>query len=172
MTQTSVGRLGEIALRPPLHQASTKAPLYWTLRALPGWLILLGLQLPFVLVDSEVPRALPIAGLAMTALIAAAHLAVMPRWRYRVHRWEITDDAAYTQAGWLTQERRLAPLGRVQTVDTVRGPFAQLLGLADVTITTASSRGNLTIHALDQAVADQTVAWLTDRAQLSSTDGT
>jgi membrane protein YdbS with pleckstrin-like domain len=154
-----------------MHRASTKAPLYWLLRAVPGWLVLLGAQVPLLFVD-DAPQALVIAGLVVTALIAVAHLAVMPQWRFRVHRWEITDDAAYTQSGWLNQERRLAPLGRVQTVDTQRGPFAQLMGLADVTITTASSRGNITIEALDQSVADQTVAWLTERAQLNSTDGT
>ena len=39
----------------------------------------------------------------------------------------------YTQSGWLSQERRIAPISRVQTVDTERGPLEQLFGLANVT---------------------------------------
>ena len=109
---------------------------------------------------------------AVTGVVALAHLTVMPQWRYRVHRWEITDTAVYTQAGWFTQERRLAPIARIQTVDTQRGPFEQVFGLSNVTVTTASAKGPLKIHALDLAVADHTVAWLTERAQLSGGDGT
>jgi membrane protein YdbS with pleckstrin-like domain len=96
----------------------------------------------------------------------------MPQWRYRVHRWEITESAVYTQAGWFNQERRIAPIARVQTVDTQRGPLEQLFGLANVTVTTASARGPLKIHALDLPVADSAVAWLTERAQLAGGDGT
>ena len=61
---------------------------------------------------------------------------------------------------------------RVQTVDTARGPFEQLFGLANVTVTTASARGPITIDALDVSVAEHTVAWLTERAQLTGGDGT
>lgn len=162
---------GEIALRQPAHLPSRKAPLYWFLRALPGWSAIL-LALVAALFVPHVPRAASVAALIAVGLLASAHLVVMPRWRYRVHRWEITEDAAYTQSGWFNQQRRLAPLSRVQTVDTERGPFAQLLGLADVTITTASSRGAIRFHALDQEVAAQTVQWLTERAHLSRADGT
>ena len=64
----------------------------------------------------------------------------MPFWRYRVHRWEVTDDAVYTRTGWLWQEWRIAPMSRIQTVDTARGPLEQLFRLASVTVTTASAR--------------------------------
>ena len=81
--------------------------------------------------------------------MAAAHLIVMPQWRYRVHRWETSADAVYTQSGWFNQERRIAPISRIQTVDSHRGPFEQLFGLANVTVTTASAAGPLEIHGLD-----------------------
>ena len=48
----------------------------------------------------------------------AVPLFVVPMWRYRVHRWEIRPQAVYTRTGWLVQERRIAPISRVQTVDT------------------------------------------------------
>src|SRR5919204_259410 len=97
--------------------------------------------------------AVGVAVLARTAVVAAAHLVVMPRWRYAVHRWEATPHAVYTQSGWFSQERRIAPVSRIQTVDAERPPLEQLFGLADVTVTTASAHGPLHIHGLDRATA-------------------
>jgi hypothetical protein len=108
----------------------------------------------------------------VTVLLAAAHLVIMPRWRYRVHRWEVTSTAVYTQSGWLRQERRIAPLSRVQTVDTERGPLEQLFMLANVTVTTASAAGPLRIHGLDRATAGALVAELTEATSHSQGDAT
>jgi membrane protein YdbS with pleckstrin-like domain len=68
-------------------------------------------------------------------------VAIVPLWRYRVHRWDIGPKAVYTRSGWLIQERRIAPISRVQTVDTYRGPGGPAVRLANVTVTTASSAG-------------------------------
>jgi hypothetical protein len=89
-----------------------------------------------------------------------------------VHRWDIDPKAVYTRTGWLVQERRIAPISRVQTVDTERGPLDQLFGLANVTVTTASSAGAVRIVALDSDVADRVVAQLTDIASLGAEDAT
>ena len=160
-----------LELREPAHLVSRRARLYWTVRALPEWL-LIGAVETVVLLVSHAATAVVVPVVAVTAALAFVRLVVMPQWRFRVHRWEITDTAAYTQSGWLTQERRIAPLVRVQTVDTRRGPFEQLFGLADVTVTTASAKGPIRIHALDVAVAEHVVQWLTERAQASAGDGT
>jgi uncharacterized protein len=159
----------QIELRDPAHLVSRKARRYWTVRALPAWLVV-GVIEYFALSGAAAGVTTLVA--AITGVLALAHLVVMPQWRYRVHRWEITDTAVYTRTGWFTQERRIAPIARVQTVDTQRGPFEQVFGLANVTVTTASARGPIKIHALDVSVADHTVAWLTERAQLSGGDGT
>ena len=97
---------------------------------------------------------------------------VVPLWRYRVHRWDIGPQAVYTRSGWLVQERRIAPISRVQTVDTYRGPLDRLFGLANVTVTTASSAGAVRIVALDSDVADRIVAQLTDIAAIGDQDAT
>jgi membrane protein YdbS with pleckstrin-like domain len=89
-----------------------------------------------------------------------------------VHRWEISDTAVHTRSGWFTQERRIAPISRIQTVDTERGPIDRWLGLATVTVTTASSAGAVEITALDTAVADETVARLTTIAGRNGADAT
>jgi len=97
---------------------------------------------------------------------------VMPQWRYRVHRWEATETAVYTQTGWLSQERRIAPISRVQTVDSERGPIEQLFKLANVTVTTASAAGPIKIDGLAAADADRLVADLTARVGQTTGDAT
>ncbi len=96
----------------------------------------------------------------------------MPRWRYRVHRWETTPEAVYAASGWLLQEWRVAPLSRVQTVDTQRGPLQQLFGLASVTVTTASASGAIVIDGLDDAEAVDLVGRLTEATQAIPGDAT
>ena len=158
-------------LRDPANLVSPRAVAFWTVRALPGWLIVLVAQGIWLWTSRE-HAVLQVVALGLTLVLAGAHLMVMPRWRYRVHRWEVTETAVYTQAGWLSQERRIAPISRVQTVDTARGPLEQLFGLANVTVTTASAAGPLRIHGLDRATADGLVAWLTEITGRSHGDAT
>jgi len=96
----------------------------------------------------------------------------MPQWRYRVHRWEASGTAVYTQSGWFNQERRIAPVARIQTVDTNRGPFEQVFGLSNVTVTTASAAGPLKIHGLERGLADRLADDLSQRTQSAGGDGT
>jgi membrane protein YdbS with pleckstrin-like domain len=144
---------------------------YWTVRALFGWLVLAAGQLAWWALD---PGNAGWHGLWLlaTALVGTVHLLVMPRWRYAVHRWEATPHAVYTQSGWFTQERRIAPVSRIQTVDSERHPLEQLFGLADVTVTTASARGPLRIHALDADTAQRLVDELTASTSAGRDDAT
>ncbi len=112
------------------------------------------------------------AALAGVLVVGVAYASVMPRIRYRIHRWEITDEAVYTKSGWITQEWRIAPLSRIQTVDASRGPLQQLLGIATVQVTTASAMGTLDVSALDEELADEVVEFLTRRTQQTPEDGT
>jgi membrane protein YdbS with pleckstrin-like domain len=161
----------ELRLRPPHHRVSRKAIGYWTVRAIPGWLIVTAAQVIWLLNDDG-NGAWHVAGFVVTALLAATHLVVMPQWRYRVHLWETTDEAVYTRSGWLNQESRIAPVSRIQTVDSERGPIEQLFGLANVTVTTASAAGPIKIHGLDRATADQLVDELTANTQATRGDAT
>lgn len=158
-------------MRDPAHQVSPRAIVFWTVRALPGWLLLLAGQLLWFVVARD-HAAVRFTALVVTVLLGTAHLLVMPQWRYRVHRWEVTDNAVYTKSGWISQERRIAPISRVQTVDTERGPLEQLFGLANVTVTTASAAGPLRIHGLDRVTADGLVALLTEETSRSQGDAT
>jgi membrane protein YdbS with pleckstrin-like domain len=159
-------------LRPPRNLVSPRAIRYWTARALGGWLVVVLAQVfLMVLVHDGVVRFQVIA-LAVTIVVAAAHVVVMPRWRFRVHRWEATANAVYTQSGWFSQERRIAPISRIQTVDTERGPLEQLFGLSNVTVTTASAAGPLKIHGLDRDRAQELVDELARAIESTAGDAT
>ncbi len=158
-------------LRPPAHHVAPRAVWYWFTRALIGWLVVIALQAVAWIFDWPVPPWKPQV-LAVTLVLAAAHLTVMPRWRYRVHRWELTSDAVYTRSGWFTQEWRIAPVARIQTVDTERGPIGRLFRLAKVTVTTASAAGPLVIDGLDEKSAMRFAAEVTAAAPVAGDDAT
>lgn len=105
-------------------------------------------------------------------VLAAGYVALVPLWRFAVHRWEVTETAVYTQRGWWTRERRIAPMSRVQTVDLTQGVLARAFGLASVTVTTASAAGPLRIEGLDRVVALRLVDDLTSKADLVGGDAT
>lgn len=155
----------------PANPPSRKAPLVWAIGAAIPWLMLVVAQLVWFVFDGRLAW-LHIAAAVLTALGAVVFVVVGPLWRYRVHRWDISPQAVYTRSGWLVQERRIAPISRVQTVDTYRGPVDRLFGLANVTVTTASSAGAVRIVALDSDVADRIVAQLTDIAAIGAEDAT
>ena len=160
-----------VALRAPAHRVSRRAIVYWTVRAAIGWLVLAGAEVVWLIgAGSLVP--LRLVALVATGVLAVLHLMVMPQWRYRVHRWESTDQAVYTQTGWFTQERRIAPVSRIQTVDSERRPLERVFGLANVTVTTASARGPLKIHGLDRDTAQRLVDDLTASTHSGQDDAT
>jgi membrane protein YdbS with pleckstrin-like domain len=159
-----------VRLRPPMHRVSPRALWYWAARAAVLWIVLLVPQVIWWFAGSDDIEQV-IVGVVWLVL-AAVHLVVMPQWRYRVHRWEATDTAVYTQTGWLSQQRRIAPISRVQTVDSERGPIEQLFRLANVTVTTASAAGPIKIDGLAVQDADRLVADLTTRVGETTGDAT
>ena len=127
---------------------------------------------PIVLVGPLDLMDVPWWAWPLWVLALAAYVAVVPSWRYLVHRWEVTDTAVYTQTGWWSRERRIAPMSRIQTVDHVEGALSRLFGLATVTVTTASAAGALEIAGLDKDVARRLVDELTMKADAVEGDAT
>lgn len=149
------------SLREPTNLVSPRAKLYWLARGLVAWIGLevVAQALLYATTNSGWTGRLLLA--AATIVPAAVHLTVMPQWRYRVHRWEVDELGVATRTGWLTQVTRIAPLARIQTIDSEQGPVARLFGLAKVTVTTASAKGPLEIDGLDADVAERVVEALT-----------
>jgi membrane protein YdbS with pleckstrin-like domain len=169
MSKTILKRM--LTLVDPANPPSRKAPLVWALAAAIPWALLAVAQVVWFVLDTRLGWLHALAA-AVTLVGVVTFVVVAPVWRYRVHRWEIGPQAVYTRSGWLVQERRIAPISRVQTVDTHRGPLDRLFGLADVTVTTASSAGAVRIVALDSEVADRIAAQLTDIAAIGDRDAT
>ena len=157
------------ALREPSQRVSPRARLMWVTTSLVEGIALMAVLLGLVATDVV---DLPAWSLALAAAAIAAYVAVVPQWRYLVHRWEVTDTAVYTQTGWWARERRIAPMSRIQTVDHAEGAVARLFGLATVTVTTASAAGALQIAGLDRDVARRLVDELTVKADAVEGDAT
>jgi membrane protein YdbS with pleckstrin-like domain len=161
-----------LPLRPPAHQVSPRAVRWWQLRAL---LTVLGILAPqavvLLVLAGDAPGWLVLTTVA-TVLVGLVYGIAVPPLLYRIHRWEVTPEAVYTLSGWLVREWRIAPISRVQTVDTEHGPLQQLLKLASVTVTTASARGPVSIRGLDEGAAAELARLLTETTQATPGDAT
>lgn len=160
-----------VTLREPEHRVSPRAVAYWTTTALAGAVVVwVASAVTLLAVPERTWWALTLGALAV--VVPLVHVLVMPGLRYRVHRWEVEPTAIHTRSGWLTVEQRIAPLSRVQTVDSVQGPLMRLFRLATLTVTTASAAGPISIACLDEDVARHLVAELTEYAGQSPGDAT
>ncbi|GHH35272.1 hypothetical protein HNQ79_000040 [Streptomyces candidus] len=162
---------GTVRLRPPNNRLDPRVVRWWQIQ----WLALvlppvLVLVLLAVLIEpARFWLLMPAALIAVPGLAAALFL---PLWWYRVHRWEVTDTAVYVLTGFFWREWRVAPMSRVQTVDTVRGPLQQLFGLATVVVTTASAKGAVKIEGLDHEEAAALAERLTEVTGATPGDAT
>jgi hypothetical protein len=166
-----LGGPGGVRLRPPRHPVDPRARRWWTTRAL------LPVAPPVVVLAVLAALIAPartwlLVALVVVVVCGAVYTVVMPRWRYRFHRWEATDDAVYAAEGWVFQQWRIAPMSRIQTVDSERGPLARAFGLAAVTVTTASSAGAIKIVGLDADTATDLAHRLTAATEATPGDAT
>lgn len=159
----------ELPLRPPANRVSPRAKTWWRLRATAVLTVFLVVQLGVLAVAAG---PFPLVMVILTVVLGAAYLLVVPSLLFRISRWEVTDRAVYTLTGWLVREWRIAPISRVQTVDTERGPLQQLLRLATVTVTTASARGAVRIRGLDKDDAAELARVLTETTHATPGDAT
>ena len=157
-------------LREPRERVSPRARQLWLLESALGALVVLVVVLGagFLWAPFDVRWWM----VALLVAFEGASVVVVPAWKYAVHRWEVTDTAVYTQTGWWTRERRIAPMTRIQTVDYAEGALERLFGLASVTVTTASAAGALRIGGLDRDLAQRLSAELTVRADADPGDAT
>ena len=100
-----------------------------------------------------VPPTVAAAGVfGFLATLGTVHLLL----RYRAWRFEVREDTLYIERGVLVSVRTVVPYVRVQHVDSRRGPFQRVLGLASVVVYTAGSRGaDVSIPGLTAQRADE-----------------
>ena len=146
-----------LPLRAPAHRVDPAARWLWSAEGLVVTLVAVAVVvvLGLALAD-DAPRWVDVLLDVLRGLLvplALVAVVIEPLWRYRVHRWEVTEDAVYTLEGWLTRTWRIVPISRIQTVDTTRGPLQQLLGLTSIRVRTASHAGSTSIEQLRAPLA-------------------
>ncbi|MDQ0796999.1 PH domain-containing protein [Streptomyces sp. B1I3] len=162
---------GTVRLRPPRNAPARRAVGWWRARCLlltAAPAAVLGTLGAFV-ATARFWLWMPAAVLVAVGLSCAV---LFPPWWFRTHRWEVTDEAVYVRTGVVLREWRIAPMSRIQTVDTVRGPLEQLFGLATVTVTTASAKGAVRIEGLGHETAADLAERLTRITQGTPGDAT
>jgi uncharacterized protein len=102
-------------------------------------------------------------GVGRVALLASIGVAVAaalvwfvglrPRLAVRYYRYELTDDAVYTQRGLVTRTRAIVPYARIQSTKTTAGPIERWMGLTTLVFVTAA--GSHRIAMLDEEIADE-----------------
>lgn len=172
---------GETArLRPPQSRVSSRAIGVWTLRILFGSVFTLVLLsavawgasslgwawIPGWAVDNA--WLLPV----LYGVYALLKVAIVPSWRYRVHRWEVAGDIIYTRVGWISRSWQLVPVNRLQTVDHTQGWLERVFGVATLEVQTASYAGSSTIEGLDAGQARRLSEDLAVRAGALRDDAT
>jgi membrane protein YdbS with pleckstrin-like domain len=160
-----------LRLRPPHNRVERRAIGWWITQELLSALIP-GLILAVLAALIEPARFWLLLALVLVLAVGIPYAVIVPLWRYAVHRWEVTEDAVYAKTGWLWQDWRIAPMSRIQTVDTERGPLEQLFRLSSVTVTTASAAGPIKIVGLDHRLAAELVQRLTATTQATPGDAT
>ncbi|MEV6160616.1 PH domain-containing protein [Streptomyces sp. NPDC052052] len=160
-----------VRLRAPRNTLDPRAVGWWRAR----WLLLTAGPVVVLAVLGalvEPARFWLLLPAAILAVLGAGCAVLFPLWWFRTHRWEVTDEAVYVRTGVVRQEWRIAPMSRIQTVDTVRGPLEQLYRLATVTVTTASAKGAVRIEGLAHHQAAELAEQLTRITQDTPGDAT
>ena len=111
-----------------------------------------------VAVVAEVVLRVPFPAdlLAFTlAVITLVATILYPPARYRAWGYRLRDSDLYLRHGVLFRTTTIVPHARIQHVDTRHGPVDRFLGLAEVVVFTAGTRGAIiTIPALNAATAE------------------
>jgi len=165
------GQLETVRLRPPANRVERRAIWWWMTQDLfeaLGPALVLGV----LAIVIEPARFWLVFALVAVLVVGIPYALIVPFWRFQVHRWEVTADAVYAKAGWLWQEWRVAPMSRIQTVDTERGPLERSFRLSSLTVTTASAAGPIKIVGLDHELAADLVQRLTETTQATQGDAT
>ena len=90
------------------------------------------------------------AFLLVLAIVLVYTMAAPPVFYVR-YRYRITDDRIDVRSGVLVLRHILVPIERVHEVEISRGPINSILGLAEVTITTAGGVATLSYLEVEEA---------------------
>jgi membrane protein YdbS with pleckstrin-like domain len=94
---------------------------------------------------------------ASAALLLGLAIGPLPGLRWRRWSWTLTGTGIELTSGVLVHRRVTLPFFRIQQIDVIEGPLERLLGLATLTVTTASAGGVSDTGVSDSAFSGSTV---------------
>ena len=101
----------------------------------------------------DIPMGLALA--AAAGIVTVVVVVAVPPARYRSWGYRLRESDLYLRYGLLIRTTTIVPHARIQHVDTRHGPIDRMLGLAEVVVYTAGTRGAvIPIPALDAATAE------------------
>jgi membrane protein YdbS with pleckstrin-like domain len=115
-----------------------------------GALVLCGITVPFILLDTWF--GWPALGVA--AAVGVLTLLFAPR-RVRSIGYRLRDDDLVFRRGIMFHRVVAVPYGRMQLIDINRGPIARALGLAELKFVTAAASTGVAIPGLVATEADE-----------------
>ena len=124
--------------------------LVWRFALLPSFV------LPMTVLGGLLARLLPLPGWSIAVPLAAllgVVIGPLQTRRWRGWSWRLTDSAVELRSGVLTRRHIVVPHFRVQQIDVLEGPLERLLGLATLTVTTASAAGSASLPGLPAELA-------------------
>jgi membrane protein YdbS with pleckstrin-like domain len=143
------------------HALDPRIVLVWRLALLPSFV------LPTTFLGALLARLLPVPAWSVAlpvAVLLGAVVGPLQTLRWRGWSWRLTDSAVELRSGVLTRRHVVVPHFRVQQIDVLEGPIERLLGLATLTVTTASAAGSASLPGLTADAAPAVRAELLARA--------
>ena len=157
----------------PANRIAKAAVWYWAVRY--GFYLVVAvivIGIPTALVPiSHASRVTTFTVMAGLAVLAVAVVVGIPVWRYRVHRWEVTEGFIVTRSGAIFRDWRIVPLHRVQTVEVSQSIVERIFGVARLVIRTASYAGSTEVPGLNGDVARGIAGELSRALARSAHDG-
>ena len=132
----------------------------WYIRAAIYSLALIGvpISLSVILIttgtiaDVMIPILLTVG---IPVLLALLIILILPVLRYKMYAWGYDDKRIIVKQGVIFRQRVVIPVCQIQDLHRIQGPIMMMLGVSDVTISTAGS--NFNISTLTTKEADQMI---------------
>ena len=128
----------------------------WYIRAAIGALVLIGVvvSVSVVLLVTQAPGNIMLAVLlsvGIPVLLLLCITLIMPVLRYKMYAWGYDDKRIIVNQGVIFRQRVVLPICQIQDLHRTQGPIMMMLGLSDVTISTAGSNFDISTLTTDEA---------------------
>lgn len=132
----------------------------WYIRAAIYSLALIGIPISLSVIlittgtnaDIMIPILLTVS---IPVLLALLIILILPVLRYKMYAWGYDDKRIIVKQGVIFRQRVVIPVCQIQDLHRMQGPIMMMLGVSDVTISTAGS--NFNISTLTTKEADQMI---------------